>query len=186
MAKSKEAPYAEFGKKLMELRKDAGMTRAQLGEICGVAPSTIVNYERGLRIPYADTAVKMADYFHITVHELLCVEDPESEMLAAELADSTGTAMSSRAKARAKKSIQAAQAVLGAGGLSPADRMGYILTMQRLMLDASIEAADTYTPYSLRGDDWEGKRAKSHADADNSRRLIEEKASELDNKDSES
>ena len=40
MAANKEAPYAEFGKKLMGLRKKAGMTRAELGEICDVAPQS--------------------------------------------------------------------------------------------------------------------------------------------------
>ena len=62
MSANKEVPYAAFGARLMELRKNANMTRAELGEICGVAPSTIVNYERGTRIPYADTALKIADY----------------------------------------------------------------------------------------------------------------------------
>ena len=84
MPDNKQAPYSDFGARLAALRKDANMSRAELGEICGVAPSTIVNYERGLRIPYADTAVKMADFFQISIHELLGVDDPESEMLAAQ------------------------------------------------------------------------------------------------------
>lgn len=180
MAAKNEAPYAEFGARLTELRKNAGLTRAELGEICGVAPTTMINYERGLRIPYADTAVKLADYFHISIHDLLCVADPESEMLAAELADSSSSSMSIRAKARAQKSIREAEAVLGAGGLSPEDRKGYILTMQRIMLDASLEATDTYTPYSRRGDDWEEKKAARHARADADRKAIEEKAREID------
>lgn len=180
MAANNKAPYADFGARLTELRKNAGMTRAELGEICGVAPTTMINYERGLRIPYADTAVKLADFFHISIHDLLCVEDPESEMLAAELADTSTSSLSARAKARAQKNIREAEAVLGAGGLSAEDRKGYILTMQRLMLDASIEAADTYTPYSLRGDDWEAKKAARHAKADADRSIIEEKAREIE------
>ena len=180
MAANKEVPYAEFGKRLMDLRKKANMTRAELGEICGVAPSTIVNYERGTRIPYADTAVRMARRFDLSVPELLGMEDPEAEMLAAELADTTGAAMSKRAKARVQQSIRDAQSVLGAGGLSKEDRMGYILTMQRLMLDASVEAADTYTPYSLRGDDWEAKKAARHADADAARQIIEDRAKDFE------
>jgi transcriptional regulator with XRE-family HTH domain len=180
MGTKNEAPYAEFGAKLMALRKDAGMTRSELGQVCGVAQSTIVNYERGLRIPYADTAVKFADFFHISVHDLLCVDDPDAEMLAAEMSDTAGDAMSARAKARAQKSLRDAAAVLGAGGLSPEDRKGYILTMQRLMLDASLEATDTYTPYSIRGEDWEEKKKQRHADAENARRAIEDKARELE------
>ena len=185
MPDNKQAPYADFGARLAALRKDANMSRAELGEICGVAPSTIVNYERGLRIPYADTAVKMADFFQISIHELLGVDDPESEMLAAQMADTAGSAMSARAKARAQKSLRDAAAVLGAGGLSPEDRKGYILTMQRIMLDASLEATDTYTPYSIRGEDWEERKAKRHADAEAGRRLIEEAAEETGKDDSQ-
>ena len=180
MAANKEVPYAEFGQRLTELRKKADMTRAELGEICGVAPSTIVNYERGTRIPYADTAVKMAQYFKLSVPELLGMDNPEAEMLAAELIDTTGAAMSTRAKARAQQSIREAQAILGAGGLSKEDRLGYIFTMQRMMLDASEEATDTYTPYSLRGDDWEAKKAKRHADAESARKIIEERAQDFE------
>lgn len=84
MADKNSIPYAEFGERLTNLRKNAGITRAELGKVCGVAQSTISNYERGLRIPYADTAVKMADYFHISVHDLLGVEDPELAMAQAE------------------------------------------------------------------------------------------------------
>ena len=84
---TKAAPYAEFGEKLMELRKKAKMTRAELGEICGVVSGTIVNYEKGTRIPYANTALRMADHFHITMHELLCVENPELAMAQAQALD---------------------------------------------------------------------------------------------------
>ena len=185
MAANNESPYAEFGSRLMELRKQANMTRAELGEICGVAPSTIVNYERGTRIPYADTAVKMAQHFGLSVPDLLGMENPEAEMLAAELSDSTGSAMSNRAKARAQQSLREAKAILGAGGLSKEDRMGYILTMQRMMLDASEEATDTYTPFSLRGDDWEYKKAKRHADAESARKIIEERAQDYEDQDSQ-
>ena len=81
MAKSeKEVPYAEFGERLTRLRKDWKMSRAELGEKCGVAISTIANYENGLRIPYADTAVRMAQTFDMTVEELLGMENPDLAM----------------------------------------------------------------------------------------------------------
>ena len=67
MSEGKNSPYAEFGERLISLRKQNKMSRQQLGDLCGVAPSTIVNYERGTRIPYADTAVKMAQVFGMTV-----------------------------------------------------------------------------------------------------------------------
>ena len=113
MAANKEAPYAEFGKKLMGLRKKAGMTRAELGEICDVAPSTIVNYERGTRIPYADTALKMADYFHISVHDLLGVEDPELAMAQAEALDQMRSINGKKGADRLNAVLQEAEHLAG-------------------------------------------------------------------------
>ena len=70
MPEEKNTPYAEFGKKLTALRKKNHFSRQQLGDLCGVAASTIVNYERGTRIPYADTALRMAQIFGMTVEEI--------------------------------------------------------------------------------------------------------------------
>ena len=56
--------------------------------------------------------------------------------------------------------------------------------MQRMMLDASEEATDLYTPYSQRGNDWEEKKAQRHADAETARRVIEERAKEFEDEDS--
>ena len=90
MTADKNAPYAEFGERLIRLRKEAGMTRQQLGVVCGVAPSTIINYERGTRIPYADTALKMAQTFELSVEELLGAENPAAEMMKAQAIDDMG------------------------------------------------------------------------------------------------
>ena len=109
MASSKEAPYAAFGARLMGLRKSANMSRAELGEICGVAPSTIVNYERGTRIPYADTALKMADYFHISVHDLLGIDNPDIVMAQA-------AAMDQMHSINGKKGVARLSAVLAEAG----------------------------------------------------------------------
>ncbi|MBQ4396705.1 MAG: helix-turn-helix transcriptional regulator [Clostridia bacterium] len=46
MSEEKNIPYAAFGERLTALRKQNKMSRQQLGDLCGVAPSTIVNYER--------------------------------------------------------------------------------------------------------------------------------------------
>ncbi len=176
----KDAPYAEFGERLTRLRIESGMSRAELAEKVGLSPRAVANYENGERIPFGDSCADIAKVLHISVDELLGVDDPESEMLIAELTASSESAMSARAIARANKSIREAQEVLGAGGLSPEDRRGYILTMQRLLLDASVEATDKFTTFANRGPDWEEKKAQRHAEADKVRRMIEKKADELD------
>ena len=79
MSEKKTTPYADFGKRLTKLREEKGMTKQELAGLCGIAPSTEANYESGLRIPQADTAVLMAQVFEISVEELLGVDDPEVE-----------------------------------------------------------------------------------------------------------
>ena len=80
MAEKREVPYKEFGERLVYLREGIGMTKQDLAEKCGIAPSTMINYERGLRIPYADTALKMAETLGVSVEELIGGENPELAM----------------------------------------------------------------------------------------------------------
>jgi len=56
---------------LRKLRKDAKLTMKQLGEIMGVAESTISLYETGNREPDKETLFKLADYFDVTTDYLL-------------------------------------------------------------------------------------------------------------------
>ena len=108
------APYSEFGARLFRLRTDAGLTRAQLGELCDVAPSTIVNYENGTRIPYADTAILMARVFNITTEELIGGNNSELTMMTAEAEDKM-RAISGSTGAKRVRSV-CKQAVDMAGG----------------------------------------------------------------------
>jgi len=149
MAANKEVPYAEFGNKLMELRKKAGMTRAELGEICGVAPSTIVNYERGTRIPYADTAVKMADHFHITMHELLGVENPELAMAQEEAMDQMRSINGKKGADRLKR-VYSEAASLAGGDLSDDQLLEFSMEMQKMALLAQQRLTERYTNKKFR------------------------------------
>ena len=144
MAANKEVPYAEFGEKLMGLRKKAGMTRLELGEVCGVAPSTIVNYERGTRIPYADTAVRMADYFHITVHELLGVENPELAMAQAEALDQMRSLNGKKGADRLNAVLTEAGHLAG-GDLSEEQLIEYTMELNKLALQAQQRLREIHT-----------------------------------------
>lgn len=57
--------------KLKELRKSKNITMKKLGEKIGVAESTISLYENGKRQPDYDTLTKIADFFGVSVDELL-------------------------------------------------------------------------------------------------------------------
>ena len=135
MTSNKEVPYAAFGARLMNLRKNANMTRAELGEICGVAPSTIVNYERGTRIPYADTAVKMADYFHISVHDLLGIDNPEIVMAQAEALDQMQN-INGKKGADRLSAVLAEAGHLAGGDLSEEQLIEYTMELNKMAMQA--------------------------------------------------
>ena len=149
--KMKEVPYAEFGERLMKLRAAAGMTRQQLGDICGVAPSTIVNYERGLRIPYADTAVKMAQAFSMTTEELIGVENPDIEMAKAEAIDSMRATNGSVGAARLERALSTVNSVLAGGELSEEQAQKYISEMQKIAFVAQQRLREMHTNKRYKG-----------------------------------
>jgi transcriptional regulator with XRE-family HTH domain len=64
----------EFGKKLKELRKQAGLTQQQLGERVGVTKSVISFYELQERSPSPDVLVKLSRIFHVSTDYLLGIE----------------------------------------------------------------------------------------------------------------
>ncbi len=141
---SKEAPYAEFGNQLSELRKNAGLSRQELGDICGVAQSTIVNYEKGLRIPYADTAVKMADYFHISIHDLLGVENPELAMSQAQSLDMARTLSGKKGADRMQAVFEDARHLAG-GDLTDDQLLEFSLEMTKMAQLAQQRLTERYT-----------------------------------------
>lgn len=57
--------------KLKELRKNKKISLKKLGEILGLAESTISLYENGKREPDICTLIKISDYFNVSVDELL-------------------------------------------------------------------------------------------------------------------
>ena len=144
MSANKEVPYAAFGARLMELRKNANMTRAELGEICGVAPSTIVNYERGTRIPYADTALKIADYFHISVHDLLGVDNPEIVMAQAAALDQMQSINGMKGATRLS-AVLAAAGHLAGGDLSEEQLIEYTMELNKMAMQAQQRLRELHT-----------------------------------------
>lgn len=68
--------------RIRELRKKCGITMKELGEIIGVAESTVSQYETGKRQPDYETLLKLGEYFGVTVDFLLGAEKaptPEGE-----------------------------------------------------------------------------------------------------------
>lgn len=61
----------EFGEKLQQLRKEKGMTQEQLAKELFVSRTAISKWESGRGYPSIDSLKMIADYFDVTVDELL-------------------------------------------------------------------------------------------------------------------
>lgn len=64
----------EFGKRLKEMRIQAGLTQAQLGARVGVTKSVISFYEQQERSPSPDMLIRFARIFHVSTDHLLGLE----------------------------------------------------------------------------------------------------------------
>ncbi|MED3571915.1 helix-turn-helix transcriptional regulator [Cytobacillus praedii] len=59
-----------MNKRLIKLRKAAGLTQEQLAEIIGVSQSMIAHCEAGTKDPGKATKIKLAKHFNTTVEYL--------------------------------------------------------------------------------------------------------------------
>lgn len=63
-----------FQENLKELRKKKGYSQQELAIRLNVVRQTISKWEKGLSVPDADTLIKMAEIFGVSVNELLGAE----------------------------------------------------------------------------------------------------------------
>lgn len=64
----------EFHEKLQELRKSRGLTQEELAEVLYVSRTAISKWESGRGYPSIDSLKGIADYFSVTIDELLSGE----------------------------------------------------------------------------------------------------------------
>ena len=64
----------DFGTKLKELRKQAGLTQQQLADRVGVTKSVISFYELKERAPSPEVVTKLSYIFHVSTDYLLGIE----------------------------------------------------------------------------------------------------------------
>ena len=125
-------PHADFGRRLVKLRKAARFNRTQFAKACKTGISTMQNYESGLRMPQGDVLYRMAEVLRTTVDNLL---DPLADRLEEDGKESEG-ATSQRLLARMSRSLKEVKLILSTDPLSPIDQQRYILAMQHILLDA--------------------------------------------------
>ena len=62
---------ATFEERLMALRKEKGISQADLGEILGVTRWSVLNYEAGKNRPDYDGLIALADFFDVSLDYLV-------------------------------------------------------------------------------------------------------------------
>lgn len=77
----------KFGSFIRKLRQEKGITQKQLSEILGITGGAVSKWERGLSFPDITLLTSLADYFGVTVAELL--EGEHGIMSAEENIDET-------------------------------------------------------------------------------------------------
>ena len=71
----------DFGEKLKELRKSAGLTQKQLAERLGITSSVVSYYELSERTPSPEVLIKLSGIFHVSVDSLLGIEQTQTSPL---------------------------------------------------------------------------------------------------------
>ena len=60
-----------FPERLRALREGRRMNRRALAELCGLSKNMIAQYEAGQKMPSVETLVTIANFFDVSVDELL-------------------------------------------------------------------------------------------------------------------
>ena len=71
-----------LGARIAALRREAGLSQAQLALRLGISPSAMGMYEQGRREPSMETVVAMAKVFRVTTDYLLTGQPAEQEQEA--------------------------------------------------------------------------------------------------------
>ncbi len=65
----------DFGKRLKQLRSNAGLTQLQVAQQLGVTKSVISFYELQERSPSPDVLIKLSSIFHVSTDHLLGLDN---------------------------------------------------------------------------------------------------------------
>lgn len=60
-----------FPRRLQELRERRHMSRRTLSQLCGLSVNVISMYERGERTPSVENLIQLADFFGVSIDDLL-------------------------------------------------------------------------------------------------------------------
>ena len=105
----------------------------------------MLNYERGLRIPYADTAVKLARVFNLSVEELLDIPNVAAEMAKAEALDNMRTVNGLRGLKHMQSIFDTTLADFAGGKIDDDQFADYAYEMNKMALIMQQKLREKYT-----------------------------------------
>ena len=65
-----------FSEHLLELRLQNGLSQKGIAQAIGIVVKTYQRYEYGEREPDLSTLIALADYYHLSLDDLVCREFP--------------------------------------------------------------------------------------------------------------
>ena len=63
-----------FSEHLLQLRKEKGLSQAEVAAAVGISWRGYQNYELGLREPKLSVLIALADFYNLSLDELVCRE----------------------------------------------------------------------------------------------------------------
>lgn len=147
------APYRELAERIYTLRTAKGLSREQLGELCGCTGRTIGNYEHGMRKPTSNVAPAMAEALGITVEELLGTSSVSASQRELRKSDSVemfremyGTSTAQRMEAI----IDATQGLNAEGVLTREEIDDFADELNKVLIRMRETAREKFTPRARR------------------------------------
>ncbi len=95
----------DFGTKLKELRRQAGLTQKQLADRLWLSKATVSYYEQSLRYPSPEILVRLSGVFHVSTDYLLGIDDKKQTLDVTDLTDEDILFLQSAAELLRKKNL---------------------------------------------------------------------------------
>lgn len=145
----------EFGAALRTLRKEAGMSQAQLAQAAGVTARTIQYYEAGNRQPQSTAVVaKLARALGQPVTALLPALEDDAADTRQQLLEQAQQTFGTDGRTQLNKLLQDASALLAGGQLEDADQVAFMRAINDIYYDAR-QKAGPQPPKQYRIEDYQ-------------------------------
>ncbi len=72
-----------LGERIKELRTERKLTQTDIGDLLGVAKTSVSGYEKNVRDPDSHAIIKLASFFNVSTDYLLGVSDYKNKELLA-------------------------------------------------------------------------------------------------------